>query len=543
MLRTSPLFSRVIARQLPLFTLLATLGFSLLTFGYLVYFELGPFSAVELQIDELYFYSCAARQAVTGLLFNPGCHDNKPPLIYLIHHLVQPHPYLYSVWAGKLAAFGVMALMLGAVAALAQRLAGWAAAVCAVALLIAALASKAQFWALKTESVGLLLVLGAFWLMTARRTLHNWRWGGAGLLLGLAVLVKQTNLIFLGVSCVWLLWTGRAHWGATMRSAGCLVLAGCFPFLLYFAGVSWEGRAESFLASFFVYPSVYAEGPPQSFYAYVIRFADVYELVTTGHEPLFWLFVLGGLQTVYQWLVAKDHDARLASRWLVLWACLCTLAVAMISPTFFEYHAIPVWVFLSILAGVAFGDLWRGLVSVRRPEAVMLGLILSGCSLAGLMQAWYHNAGHGSLPASAFERIRIDGASGQYGYVLGMPWPSFYTDNGLIPASDLLFPWALPGMPKFGLYTPPPPESAKGQRLAAIQAKNLVQLWKDFAQTPPRYIGVVDGIANAPGSTRAADVPGFDEYLQAHCSYFKTVTRERLEYPNRPLVVYRCDER
>lgn len=542
MLWTFPLFSRAMVRQLPFFTLLSTFGVSLLTFGYIVYFELGPFRAVELQIDELYFYSCAARQAVTGVLINPGCHDNKPPLIYLIHHWVQPHPYVYSVWAGKVAAFSVMALLLGVVAALSARLAGRAAAVCSVALLTAALASNAQFWALKTESVGLLLVLGSFWLMTARRALPNWNWGLAGLLLGLALLIKQTNLIFLAISCAWLLWKGRAHWRLTLRSTGWLVLGGCLPFLLYLAAVSWEGQAESFLASFFIYPSVYAEGPPRSFYAYVIRFADVYELVATGHEPLFWLFVFGVMQTLYRGLWRKEQDAGFAGRWLVLGACLCTLAVAMVSPTFFEYHTIPVWVLFSILAGAAFGDLWRGLAPSQLPQAAMLGLILCGCALAGFMQAWYHNAGHGSRPVGDFGRPTIEGASGKFGYVLGMPWPSFYTDNGLIPASDLLFPWALPGMPKFGLYTPPPPGSAKGRRLAEIQAKNLAQLWKDFAKTPPRYIGVVDGVANAPGSTRVADVPGFDEYLEAHCTYFKILTRERLERPDRPLVVYRCND-
>lgn len=540
-MRNFRLFSPALAGQLPSFTLLAALAISLLTFGYIAYFEFGPFAAVELQIDELYFYTCAARQAVSGVLFNPGCHDNKPPLIYLIHHLVQPHPYLYNVWAGKVAAFSVMALMVGAVAGLAFRLAGRAAALSSMVLLIAALAYKAQFWALKTESLGLLLVLGSFLLLTEPRPLPAWKFLGAGLLLGLALLVKQTNLIFLGISCAWLLWAGRAHWASALRRTGCLVLGGIFPFLLYLAAVSWEGRAESFLASFFVYPSVYAEGPPQGLYAYVIRFANVYEFLATGHEPLFWLFVLGALQMLYQGLVRKEQGVTFAGRCLVLLACLCTLAVAMVSPTFFEYHAIPVWVLLSILAGVAFGDLWKGLVATRPPQAVMLGMLLSGFACAGLLHTWYHNAGHDSQPVGAFGQPTIEGVRGQYGYVLGMPWPSFYTDNGLIPASDLLFPWALPGMPKFGLYTPPPPESARGQRLAKIQAKNLAQLWKDFAQTPPRYIGVVDGVANAPGSPRVADVPGFDEYLQAHCSYFKTMTRERLEHPDRPLVVYRCN--
>ncbi|MFZ4288418.1 hypothetical protein [Variovorax sp. HJSM1_2] len=541
MLRASPLFFRSIVRRLPLFTLLAVLSLSFLTFGYLAYLEFGPFAAVELQVDELYFYSCAARHSITGLWLNPGCHDNKPPLIYLIHQFVQPHSYLYNVWVGKLAAFGVMLLMVGGVAQLALRLAERAAAVASVVLLIAALAPNAQFWALKTESIGLLLVLAAFGLMAVPRPVAHGKCLGAGLLLGLAVLVKQTNVIFLGLSCVWLLWMGRAHWRQTLGRTACVALAGSVPFIGYLAGVSWEGQAESFLASFLVYPSVYAGGVSRGFHAYVMRFANVYELVTTGRELLVALFVLGMLQTLYRRLVCKEPAASLAGRWLVLSAAFCTFAAAMAAPTFWAYHAIPIWVFMSILAGVAFGDLWTDLKRARPPQAVMLGIVLGVSAFTGLLQVWHHNAGRGDPPVGISRPPSIEGASGQYAYVLGPSWPSFYTDNGLIPASNILFSWALPGMPKFELYTPPSPESTKGQRLAQIQAKNLEQLWKDFAGTPPRYLGLVTGVTSAPGSDRLVDVPGFDEYLRAHCRYFKTMTMERADHTPRPLVVYRCN--
>lgn len=535
------MFFRFFARRLPIFTLLAVLILSFLNFVYLAYLEFGPFSAVELQVDELYFYSCVARQSVTGVLLNPGCHDNKPPLIYLIHQLVQPHPYLYNVWVGKLAAFGVTLLMVGAAAQLALRLAGRGAAVGSVVLLIAALAPNAQFWALKTESVGLLLVLAAFGLMAMPRPMAHGKSLGAGLLLGLAVLVKQTNVIFLGLSCIWLLWTGRPIWRQTLPRTAWLAFGGSIPFLVYLGAVSWEGQAESFLASFFVYPSVYAGGISRGLHAYAMRFATVYELVTTGRELLFALFVFGALQTLYRGLVRKEQVATLAGRWLVLSATLCTFVAAMASPMFWGYHAIPIWVFLSVLAGVAFGDLWKDLMRNRPPQAVMLGIILGGSAFTGLLQVWHHNAGRGNPPVGIARPPAIEDASGQYAYVLGPSWPSFYTDNGLIPASNILFPWALPGMPKFGLYTPPSPETIKGQRLAQIQTKNLAQLWNDFAKTPPRYIGVVEGVASAPGSDRVVDVPGFDEYLRVHCSYFKTLTIERADYTPRPLMVYRCD--
>ncbi len=111
----------------------------------------------------------------------------------------------------------------------------------------------------------------------------------------------------------------------------------------------------------------------------------------------------------------------------------------------------------------------------------------------------------------------VAGHQAAYGYVVGT-WPEFYVQSGLIPASGVLYPSALPGAPATWAYEPPDPSTRKGARLAALQAGNAEQLLSDFVATPPRYILVNPSMAKAPASVRSTDIGVIEGYLAKHCS-------------------------
>src|SRR5438105_13458289 len=90
------------------------LAASLLLTGVLLYqlaaIEFGERRGLAIQVDELYFASCAARATATGLTM-AGCHDSKAPLIHLLYQAVQAGHRPYDIVAVKIAAFATVALI------------------------------------------------------------------------------------------------------------------------------------------------------------------------------------------------------------------------------------------------------------------------------------------------------------------------------------------------------------------------------------------------------------------------------------------------
>jgi hypothetical protein len=213
-------------------------------------------------------------------------------------------------------------------------------------------------------------------------------------------------------------------------------------------------------------------------------------------------------------------EAGFVSRSLVLFVSSVLIGVLLISPTYFIYHTIPVWTVMAVLAGVAIGDVWTRFRASSPAVVLYLGLGLLASAVLSAASAWHTNGGRGNIGQGGADAPAVDGR-GRFGYVLGT-WPDFYVYNSLVPASDVMFPWALPGTPASWVYNAPAPDSLRGRMLTLVHSRSHPKLFDDFKRTPPSYILVLDDMARDPGSIRVTDVPGFDEYLQQRCIFMKT---------------------
>ena len=129
----------------------------------LLVLEFGAWRGEAIAVDELHFAACAARGNAAGQLPVAGCHDNKTPLIYALHQLVQQLHGLYPLSAIKAWAVALVLLNLGALAWLVSRHtqrpgAGPAAGAVAAALALQPLTADAPLLGLKTETLSLSLI-------------------------------------------------------------------------------------------------------------------------------------------------------------------------------------------------------------------------------------------------------------------------------------------------------------------------------------------------------------------------------------------------
>jgi hypothetical protein len=225
---------------------------------------------------------------------------------------------------------------------------------------------------------------------------------------------------------------------------------------------------------------------------------------------------------------------------LVLSMALGMFVIIFVSPVFFNSHIIPIQMLMAVVGGAVLAELGTRM-SAAMPAAspyLTAGLVASAVLMGNT--SWSRNgeelgAEQNPLATAKSVTTRRNETKGQFAYVLGMA-PAFYAANGLIPASDLLFPWAIEGMPNSAMYHHPPPETRKGRMLAWAHQQNQGKLWADFARTPPRYILVVHSMARGPNSKQISDAPGFDEYIHAHCQYL----RDSALNPRWPSSLYSC---
>jgi hypothetical protein len=500
------------------------LALSLLSIVNLARLEFGPWRDEAIAIDELYFSACAVRGLAVGQLPVAGCHDNKPPMVLLVHQLVQGAGTGYDPLAIKRAAFAVTALVAGLAAMLAYRLGGGLAALAAAALALQALAAEAVYLALKTETVGLVFVLaGLLLLLPGRRGDSSWwRWA-SGVFFGLAVLTKQTHLLVAPIVLAWLalsLQGAPTGWlRAFMKEAASFMVGLLAPFVALAAMFFASDRHVEFIASFFVYPSVYgAPIEPGTSALELLAWKVGAVLNIMAQTPLLVLLFVASAVSLGQAAAgrrARSSSAGLA-RLLVLWVALALLAAALLAPVFYAYHSVPVRVFMAVTGGVFIADASARLHawSPRALPAFVAALVAAAVLSAG--SSWKTNGGKDRMPPARDPMSRVDDGQGRFGYVLGM-WPDFYVHNGLVPASNVMYPWALVGAPANNFYELPEPSSLRGRMLGWAREHGSRQLMADFRRSPPRYIVVVDAMARVPGSPRIADVPGFDEYLKDHC--------------------------
>jgi hypothetical protein len=519
--------------------LVCTLGVSILSFLNLRALEFGPLAHQAISVDETYFAACAARGTATGEIPISGCHDNKAPLIFLLYQLIQPTESPYDLFAIKTAAFTTVVMIAVLAGWIAFRLAGLAAAVVAPALIIQAFTGDANLLAFKTETVGAVFMLGALAILAERESWRRpWILLAAGISVGLAVVTKQTYGFAAIAVILWLavvstraggvvVWLARFAARATVFCLGTL-----FPFMLFLITFYGQGRHVDFLSSFFLYPAVYGVGSGYSAFRVLIwRSAAILE--NMSYSPsLFALFVAAAILNI-RWAFRDVTAAH--TRLLVLMTSLLLFVTLLGLPVYFAYHAIPAWVPMAILGSVVIGDYWPGLFGSAPKVAASLSIGLLAAALLPAAGSWLSNGGRGSITELRRAEAELRGSRGEFAYVLGT-WPGFYFDNGMIPASSVQFPWALPGTPATWIFSPPDTDSFRGRLLAQLQKRNLANLYAEFRGTPPRYIAVLDKMARGPRSRRVSDVPGFDDYLRDSCNYSHSISDPR----RGAVTIYRC---
>jgi len=503
--------------------LAATLVMGLISMAHLAFLEFGPWRHRAIQVDELYFAACAARGTAVGESLVAGCHDSKAPMIYILYQWVQGSGAPYDLVAVKVAALSTVAIILVLVGAIALRMAGLAAAIAAPALLIQALSGDASVMAFKTDTVGAAFMLaGLYVLMGEDARQRLFKVLAAGLLLGLAVVTKQSFGFFALAVLVWLAVARGSDRGAVpaLRRIAVFGAGAVLPFLVFLGLFKARGRDIDYLASFFLYPSVYGESPLFSLEALFWRLSNVLDILSHS-TILVVLFTFAALSLAIGALRGHPVPARAV---LLLFATVAAIVVVMVAPTYFPYHTVPLWTLTAILGGTSVGEIW----SRSRARAPTVTVYLAGglliAAVLSAASSWHTNGGRRDTSLARDDTPSVEG--GGYAYVLGT-WPDFYVYNRLVPASDIMFPWALPGTPASWTYNPPGPGTLRDRMLEEVHARNLSRLFADFDRTPPGYILVLDDMAREAGSSRVTDVQGFDEYLEHRCTFVRTAHDER----------------
>ncbi len=487
--------------------------------------EFGARAERPLAQDELYFMVCAARGLAIGEIPVSGCHDNKAPLIFLAQQFVQLVQPGYNYSAVKTLAYGMVVVLMLMAAGLSRRLGGGWAAAAAAAFVLQIFGFDSRLAGLKTELLGSVFMLAGTWCVLRWLQLPTLaRASAAGLMYGLAIVSKQTFVFaLLGplVVLLWLMLTRQLAVRQTTAHVLGFIAAALVPTTAFILIFDHQGRLPDFLGAMFLYSSAYA---PAEAKPVIAALMDKGRHLLSFLVEAPWVVLLSGLGV---WKVfwptpevttPPAHVAKAASRVrlqaaLVTFSALGMLLLLLVAPVQFYYHLLPAWMLMAVLAAWGVADVFsRSGVAVRFVVLVML-------ILGSAQQTWQTWAVEVPRPPRDWNLPlvpKLANAKGQFAYVVGV-WPAFYVVNGLIPASNVLYPNALPGAPASWNYTPPGPDTWYGARLLALQSDNARQLIEDFKRTPPRFILVIEADARAKTSIRSTDIEVLAAYLSARC--------------------------
>ncbi len=186
---------------------------------------------------------------------------------------------------------------------------------------------------------------------------------GSGVLLGLAVLMKQHAIFFLPLAAVLVLWSerrnGRRDTRAVVKRIGMLALGALLPLAAAVILLLAQGVLERFWFWTFRYASAYVSELPLS--RALPQLAVGFRAVTTAS----WVtWVLGGLGLVALWIVRWEARARVFLTGLLVASFLATC------PGFFfrNHYFILILPAVALLVGVALASLRRILERTRSRE-------------------------------------------------------------------------------------------------------------------------------------------------------------------------------
>ncbi len=487
--------------------------------------ELGSRIALPLQWDELWFLTCVARGEVAGAVPAVGCHDNKGPVIYLAYQALLMGADVYDPVRLKLAAFGVAFVICLLAGGLAYRRGGALGAYLAGGLLLLQLGAVPALLALKTESVGMVFILLALWVLDGSDRVSSLRGVCVGALFGLAILAKQVFVLpLLSVLFALLCWpNGRAAFNEQRAAAGSRLsqfvarlkpafmvgLGALLPLLIYLVWVWHLGLLDPALQSLVLHVLLYGNPEAMSpLQRWAWRFGSL-GLTLLAVLPL-------ALLSVWKMVAAAGRSAGVAelpgglrSAWVG------TVFIALFTPLLTTAHLLPFLVLAAPLGGVLLAELVRHLSAQRNVVAgAMAGLLLYAACV--VLAAWFGPNAREKTGASFYRFEKVNTTGAHFGYVVGQ-WPEFYTHNRLVPASSVMYPTALPGAPESWMFKPLDPQTLKGRWASAAFERNANALLEDFAATPPRYIHVANAMARSKGTKAATNVPVLASYIARHC--------------------------
>ena len=499
----------------------ALLAISIAAFFFVIYLEVSHLGHQSPQIDEYYFSACAVRGIHIGSIPIAACHDNKAPLIFLLYELIFKATGDFNMPALRVVAISLALANAAILANIAYRVSGRVAAALTVSLLLSSMASDIQLMALKTELVGGLLVSCAiFVLLKPAACKSTLRLALAGLFIGGAVVTKQTYA-FAGFAVIaWLLLNGRftsfAQTFAVLARCTVFGLSVLMPFCLFLLNFSHQGTALDFLASFFLYPSIYGAscagglaGFPRCAGGLLSGLSD-YPLLVTA--------TVGAATALVLSEPAAGPKRYSDPRWLILLIAVFLLIQLALTPWWFAGYIVMVLGPMALLSGIVAGDHWEDAWRTSSKLAFAALMVLFAGVTLSAAKTWHSNA----LMERAQKNLQPAlaavpaGASQRYAYELGER-PDFYARNGLAPASSIQFFWALPGTGEHWPYVRPKAASAKLRWLEARQSQNLPRLYADFAKTPPSYILFRNDYMRIPNASGTIGIPGFQAYLDRNC--------------------------
>lgn len=496
------------AWQLALLVMLATL----LGVALLAKVEFGGRGDLPMQLDELYFATCAARGLASGEVPVSGCHDNKGPLIFLVYQAIMDPAHPYRLATIKLAGFalGGLVCLLGALVS--HRIGGRVAAAVTLALALQTSTLDPWFFSLRTESLGLACMLGAALVLLPRGTaaLAGWRVALAGGLCGLALLTRQ-NFLFLVLGMAgWIAVTSWAGWGRLLRLALLFSAGVLAPMAAFALAFQVQGTLPEYGASLFIYPALYGSNADEGA---LRRLLLKLALLAEYAQPLFAYAALGlvGAMALARRAVPVPAAAAPAVR-LVLVLAGTSVVFLVLVPVLLRPHLWPSLLLAAVLAGP-----WLAQGLAHREWRAPVAALLFALSLLAVLCAWGGPQGNPLRDRKNLQAPKVAEAQGGFAYVVGM-WPKLYVDNGWTPASTVMYPLALPDAPQTWAFKPPPAGSWKGDTLAQLRARNERRLLDDFARTPPRVIVTIDRDARRAGSQEATDIPVLRDYIAAHCT-------------------------
>src|SRR5690606_613074 len=231
--------------------------------AYVLLQQFGPLRNEPFQADEEFFSACAARAGLEGAFSLVSCHDNKGPLIILLHRLVQVGGEPYDFLRVKLTALFVVFLVAYLLYRLGRRFGGTLpgmTGVAAAALFLSAILPNPSFLALKTEMLGAVFMLAAqLALLPGGGPLGGRRVLLAGACIGTALLSKQVYGFLLPAALVWLALLAREgqtmQWPRLVKQSVLLVLGTGLPPVLMALIFASQGAGQEFFATLLLFPS------------------------------------------------------------------------------------------------------------------------------------------------------------------------------------------------------------------------------------------------------------------------------------------------